>query len=285
MSLKELAEATLTTDEVLRAEDSVAYVLNSMQVLRQVDFDNESAVFVPTGGGETPIITIFNEHKRRALRDRYKLESAWTNSLLFTPRDTGSASGIFHDFTLDTTSTRRVQTRNLEYSGEVILVSSWRLDYGLPLPKNDTHFRLVILTAEAAQSVKPDHLQDPRIAVLLPGGMTEEARESAAAYVALHSMMEEYQDQTGDRAAEIRSWLDSRRHSIYSDLTATHLKLYQAGRIVTRDNLGINARDAFGQGGGSDRQIAYIVERLLTAAYPNLPINPDHVEPDAKGNL
>ncbi|MFQ5613427.1 MAG: hypothetical protein ACE5H9_14975 [Anaerolineae bacterium] len=275
MSLKELAEATLTTDDILRAEDTVAYVLNSMQVLRQVEFDNQSAAFIPAGGEGPSILTTFNEHKRRALRDRYKLRSAWTSSLFFTPRDTGGASGLFHDFTPDTPHTRRVESRRMEYSGEVIVTSSARLDHGLALPKQDTHFRLVILTASAVQSLKPADLQDPRIAVVLPGEMTDEVREAAAAYVAWHSMSEEFGGQAGRQAEEIRSWLDGRKQSIYNELTATHLKLYQAGQILSRDNLGISARDAFGQGGGNDRRIAYIVERLLTAAYPNLPLETD----------
>lgn len=278
MTLKELAEATLTTDDVLRAEDSVAYVLSTMQPLRQVDFDNESATFVPAGGDDGfSIVALFNEHKRRAIRDRYKLQNAWTESLFFTPQETAGVSGFFHDFVLDTTATRRVRSRNLEYSGEVILSSSWRLDHGLALAPKDVHFRLIILTAEAVQSVNAEDLQDPRIAVVLPGEMSDEVREAAAAYVAWHTMEEETQQQSGRQAEEIRSWLDSQKHRTFSDLAATHLKLYQAGRVVSRDNVAINVRDAFGQGGGNERCIAHTVERLLTAAHRNLPITPDRL--------
>ncbi len=216
MSLKELAEATLTTDDILRAEDNVAFVLHAMQVLRQVEFDTQSAAFVPTGGEGPSVLTIFNEHKRRAQRDRYKLQSAWSASLFFTPRDTGGTSGLFHSFAPDTTQTQRVEFRQLEYSGEVTVTGTPRLDQGLPLPKQDTHFRVVLLTAEAVQSLKPADLQDPRIAVVMPGEMTDEAKESAAAYLAWNSMAEEYRDQTGRDAEDVRSWLDSRRQSIYN---------------------------------------------------------------------
>lgn len=277
LNLKELAEATLTTDDILRAEDNVAYVLNSLQVLRQVDFDNQSAIFIPTGGEGPSILTIFNEHKKRAGRDPYRLRGALTKSLFFTPRETGGTSGLFSDFTPDTTITRRVESRKLEYSGEVIVTSTLRLDLGLPLPKQDTHFRLVLLTPEAVQTMLPANLQDPRIAVVMPGELTDEVREAAAAYEAWHSMNEEYRQQTGREADDIRSWLDSQRQVIHNDLTATHLKLYQAGQILTRDNLGISAREAFGQGGNNDHRIAHIVERLLTAAYPNLPVPTDQL--------
>lgn len=277
MSLQDLAEATLTTDDILRAEDTVAYVLNSMQVLSQVEFDNQSAAFVPTGGEGPSALATFNEHKRRAHRDPYRLQSAWTASLFFTPRETGGASGLFHSFTPDTTHPQRVECRQLEYSGEVIVTSSPRLDHGLPLPKQDTHFRVILLTAEAVHVFKREDLQDSRIAVVLPGELTDEAREAAAAYLAWHSMRDEYRDKTGRDAEEIRSWLDSRKQSIFNDLTTTHLKLYQAGRILTRDDLGISAREAFGQGGGNDHRIAYIVERLLNAAYRELPVQTEQL--------
>jgi hypothetical protein len=52
----------------------------------------------------------------------------------------------------------------MEYPGEIIVASRWQLDWQLPLARDDLHFRLVLLTPDAAQSVKPAELQDPRIA-------------------------------------------------------------------------------------------------------------------------
>ena len=277
VSLQDLAQATLTTDDFMRAEDNVAYVLSQVQALPQIDFDNKSAMFVPAGGEGPSVVTLFNEEKRRAVRDRYRLQSAWTDSLFFTPRDTGGAAGLFNEFPVDERVTRRVQSRHLEYPGEVIVTTGWRLDHGMSLPKEDVHFRLVILTPTAAQSVRSTDLNDPRIAVILPGEMTDEARDAAASYVAWSSMRETYQDKTGHEAEEIRSWLDTQRRGILDALVATHLKLYQAGRVITRDDLAINARDAFGRGGGNEARIAYVVEQLLTAAYPQLPIDPDQL--------
>lgn len=272
LTLKDLAEATLTTDDILRSDDTVAYVLNSLQVLRQIEFDNQSAAFVPKGGEGPSVLAIFNEHKRRALRNPYDLRSALTKSLFFTPRETGGAGGLFSDFTLDVTKSHRVESRKLDYSGEMIITSIPRMDLGMPLPKQDTHFRLVILTPEAPQTITATTLQDSRIAVVVPGDLTDEVREAAAAYIAWHSMSEEYRTQTGREAEEIRAWLDNQRQTIHNDLTTTQLKCYQAGQIITRDSLGLNAREAFGQGGNNDNRIAYIVDRLLTAAYSNLPV-------------
>lgn len=272
MGVQDLAQATLTTDDFMRAEDNVRYVLNLIQALPQVDFDNESAQFVPAGGDGPSIVTLFNEEKRKAEKDRYKLQAALSSSMFFTPRETGGAAGLFHDFTADEKATRRVECQRLEYSGEVIVATGWRMDHGMALPREDNHFRVVILTPAAAQSVRPADLQDPRIAAVLPGEMGDEAREAAAAYLAWNSMRDTYKDRPGREADEIRSWLEGQRRGIMDALVGTHLKLYQAGRVITRDDLAISARDAFGRGGTNEGRIAQVVEQVLINAYPQIPV-------------
>ncbi len=274
VSLRDLAEATLTTDGVLRADDSVRYVLNAMQALPQIEFKGDEAGFVPAGAGYDPR-TVFNEYKRRAQRDPYRLISTWSNSLFWTPRETGGIKGIFSDLARDTSVPRRVQSRSLEYTGEVLVSGGWRLDHGTALPKNDIHFRLIILTPENTVNVKASDLYDPRIAVVQPGEMTEDAREAAAACLAWQTLRDEVSNQTGREAEETRSWLDSQKQRFFNDLYATQLKLYQAGKIVTCDNLGINMRDAFGLGGGTDRQIEFVVDLLLRSVYSALPLDTD----------
>lgn len=274
MTVDDLAQATLTTDDYMRAADTVRYVLSQMS-LSQIKVDNESALFEPSGGDEVQPVTLLNEEKRKFLRDRYQLQSAVSSSLFWTPRDTGGAPGLFHEFTPDERATRRVQSRRLEYPGEMIVATSWRLDQGLPLPKEDVHFRLVILAPSAAQSARAADLQDPRIAVVLPGEMTDEAREAAAAYLAWSALRERYKDKPGQEAERMRSWLDAQRRGVIDNLTGTHLKLYQAGQVITRDGLAISARDAFGRGGGNEARIAHVVEPLLLAAYTALPIEHD----------
>ena len=275
MSLEEIAEATLTTDDLLRAPDNVAYVLSLVQALDQIDFDSESAQFVPTGGDGLSVITIFNEEKRRALRDRYKLQTAWTDSLFFKPQDTGGVAGLFHEFPTEENVTRRVQSRHLEYSGQVIVATGGRMDYGSSWATGDMHFRVVVFTPVVAHMVQSKDLEDPRIAVILPGEMTNETREAAAGHVAWNAMQEKYEGRTGRDAEEVRSWLDAQRRSVLDALADTHLKLYQAGRILTRDDLAIQARDVFGRGGGNDTRITYVVDQLLTHAYPQLPVEAD----------
>ena len=275
LTLKELAEATLTTpsSDGIRAQDAVALVIDQLQG-HSLKFENDTAVFTPLSA-EFSVLSAFNEHKRRALRDTHRQRSDLTESLFFTPRETGGAAGLFSEFTLDQTRRKALEIRHLEYTGEVIVASSWRLDHGLGLPKEDLHFRLVILSPHALATLKANDLEDPRIAVVLPGEMTEEIREAAAAYAAWHALDREYRGESGPRGEDVRSWLDAQKSRIHSDLVATHLKLYQSGQLLTAANLGISLRDAFGQGGSNDNRFAYIVERLLANAYPSLPLNAD----------
>ena len=110
---------------------------------------------MPAGGEGPSIVTLFNEEKRRAARDRYKLQSAWSDSLFFTPRETGGAAGLFNEFPVDERATRRVECQRLEYTGEVIVATGWRMDHGLSLPKEDTqcHPVLFISCSESLYSL------------------------------------------------------------------------------------------------------------------------------------
>ena len=272
MSLPDLAQATLTTSDFLRAEDNVAYVLGQMQALRQIHFEGQQASFVPAGEEGTSVVILFNDYRRRVQADPYRLSAVWSESLFFSPLETGGLQALFSNYKPDEALTRRFEHRNLEYAGQVIVASRWQFDWSLPLPKDDLHFRLVILTSEAAQSMSPQDLHDPRIAVVYPASLSEETARAAADWLAWKQMSEDYAEnkRTGRDAEAVRAWLASQRSSLLQKLLDTQRRQYQSGLVVTRDSLAINARDAFGQP-GEDRLLGAIVAPVLTAAYPQLP--------------
>ena len=278
MSLLDLAQATLTTSDFLRAEDNVAYVLGQMQSLRQVEFQGQQASFVPAGEEGASVVTLFNEYRRRVQDDVYRLSSAWSESLFLSPQETRGQQALFSNFTPDEALTRRTEHRNLEYAGQIIVASRWQIDWGMPLPKDDTHFRLVILTSEAAQSLKPEDLQDPRIAVVFPAPLSDETARAAADWLAWQQMSDDYAEtkRSGREAEAVREWLAGQRAELLRKLLDTQRRQYQGGRVVTRDGLAINARDAFGQP-GEDRLLAAIAAPLLAAAYPQLPLTWDQL--------
>jgi hypothetical protein len=282
MTLKELAQATLTTSDVLRADDNVAYVLDQMRPLPQVQFENQQASFVPVGGG-TPPTKIFEKYRRDAQKNEYSVSSEWSRSLFLTTQETRGAAGLFNGFVADQPATQRVSHRHLEYAGQVIVASRWQLDWGMPLAKDDQHFRLVIMTAEAAESVKPETLQDPRIVVVFPAALSDDAKRAAADTLAWQAMSDDYAP--GKRpdkdAKEVRTWLERQRSTYLDNLLRTQLRQYQNGRVVTRDSLAINAREAFGAA-SNDRRIAAVVEPLLAAAYQQLPLDWEHLRSDLR---
>ncbi len=89
MSISDLAECTLTTDDVLKAEDSVRLVLQQVKALPQIEFDGKAARFVPKGGDGLAILSLFNGYLKRASGDRYRVLGQWTNSLFLTAQETG----------------------------------------------------------------------------------------------------------------------------------------------------------------------------------------------------
>lgn len=273
LSLQDLAQATLATDDFLRAEDSIGYVLGQMRSLRQIRFEGQQASFIPAGDEQAPVTALFGEYRRRTVADPYQISSAWTESLFFDVQTTRGQAGLFNNFTPDEPEGRALEHHSLVYNGQVIVASRWRYDWGLSLPKDDLHFRLVVLSSEAAESVKADELQDSRILVVIPASLSEEATRAAADWLAWQAMSRDYaEDKRSGREAEaVRDWLAGQRPTILSNLMQTHLRQYQNGRILTQGQLAISARDAFGLP-GEDRRFAALVEPLLAAAYPQLPI-------------
>jgi len=282
MSFKDLAQATLTTSDVLRAEDNVAYVLGQMRPLPQVQFENQQASFAPVGGG-TPPTKIFEKYRRDALKNEYSVSAEWSKALFLTTQETRGSAGLFSGFTADQPQGQRVTHRHLDYAGQVIVASRWQLDWGMPLAKDDQHFRLVIMTAEAAESVKSEALQDPRIAVVYPAALSDEAQRAAADYLAWQAMNDDYapSKRQDKDAEEVRKWLERQRSTYLDNLLRTQLRQYQNGKVVTRDSLAINARDAFGAA-SNDRRIAAVIDPLLAAAYPQLPLDWERLRGDLR---
>lgn len=275
LSFHDLAEATLTTQssDGIRSEDRVALVL-ATHTMPQIQVEGEAAIF-KIGSDVTDTLLKFNDYKRKATKDTYQLQRAFTTSLFWKPTETGGAgSGLFADLSLDSETPKRLQSRNIEYGGKVSIASSWRADHGMELREDDSHFRLILLTPSVLSVPQPADLQDARIAVIKPGDLTDEIKQIVAAYEAWRSMNEEFRNQAGKKAEEIRSWLDAQKSRVYGDLISVQMKLYQVGQIITRDSLGISAREAFTQGGTSnDNRFGFIVDRLLTNAYNSLPFD------------
>lgn len=271
LSLTELAQATLATSDILRAEDAVAYVLARMRDLPQVRFEQQEASFIVTGGeGPTPV-EIFARYREKVLRDDFAVFQTWQESLFLTAADTGGPTGLFGDFKPDEVKPQRTEFRRLEYNGEVVVATRWQPEWGRPL-REDKHFRVVFLTGDSPDAVRPTDLEDPRIAVVIPAPLVNDAYSAAVDYLAWQNMERDYRDRTGPEAEKVREWLRTKRNALLTDLPTRQINLYRAATVVTRDGLAIDMREAMGMS-SMDRRVDYIVERLLAVAYRELPVD------------
>ena len=266
LSIKDLTEATLLVDNVLKAEDSVLLVLHDLNALPQVQLEGETARFIPSEDTVLPP-NIFRECVRKIQQgDRYPIIGTWNDSLLWKTMFTNTKPGMFADLETDRPVSRSFEVHNLQYSGEIILATRWQADWGMPLVVDDQHYRIVIMVADVAQRVKAEELQDPRIAVIYPSVLSEDATRAATEYLAWNRMNEDYKNRTGNEAETIRGWLATQKFSYISNLLQTQLGLYRNGSVITRDNLGIATREIFGKV-GFEGQVSLITEKILSACY------------------
>ena len=267
LTVKDLAEATLLVDNVLKAEDSILLALTDLNALPQIQFTDKEATFIPS---EEVVLApnIFRENYLERIKrgDRFQIVDAWNKSLLWKTAFTASKSGMFADLETDHPVNRSFEVHNLEYSGEIILANRWLADWGMPLTDADQHFRIVIMVADVAQRVKPEELHDPRIAVIYPAALGEDAMHAAAEYLAWNRMDEDYKVRTGNEAEAIQGWLSTQKSTFINDLLQTQLGLYRNGSVITRDNLGIDTREIFGKV-NFEGQTGLLVEKILTSCY------------------
>lgn len=266
LSIKDLTEATLLVDNVLKAEDNVLLVLSDLNALPQIQLEGESARFIPSEDTVLPP-NIFREYVRKIQQgDRYPVINTWNDSLLWKTLFTNTKPGMFSDLEPDRPVIRSFEVHNLQYSGEIILATRWQADWGMPLAADDQHYRIVIMVADVVQRVKPEELQDPRIAVIYPAVLSEEANRAATEYLAWSRMSEEYEKRTGKEAETIQGWLATQKSTYINNLLQTHLGLYRSGTVTTRDNLGIATREIFSKV-GFEGQISLLTEKILSACY------------------
>ncbi len=266
LSIKDLTEATLLVDNVLKAEDNVLLVLNDLNALPQIHLEGENASFIPSEDTVLPT-NIFREYVRKIKQgDRYPIITTWNESLLWKTMFTNTKPGMFADLEPDRSVNRSFEVHNLQYSGEIILATRWQADWCMPLVIDDQHFRIVIMVADVAQRVKPEELQDSRIAVIYPAVLSEEAILGATEYLAWCRMNDDYKNRNGKESETIQGWLATQKAIYINNLLQTQLGLYRNGEVSTRDNLGISTREIFGRV-GFEGQINLLTEKILSACY------------------
>ena len=195
----------------------------------------------------------------------------------FSPDDQRSAEeikqGVPKQFPLPKTisaTTKRVH--NITYSGEAIVGTQWRSEWGQQLDQTDVHFRIVYLTgASASESAAIQKaLKDPRIAVCTTKKLTPETREALADILAAEKMRRDHAN-----SPTLRSYAEDRRAEAIKAVLNQQALEYRTGKIVTQSDYGIPPSDVFGSPANKTDDLA---RRLLEKAYDKPLFSPTEIK-------
>lgn len=176
------------------------------------------------------------------------------------------------------TSFHTVAHNGIAYLGEAVRAPGWREAYGEAL-RGDAYFRVVFLEAPAENT--NFSLQDPRIAVCVPGRAVEAGAEQARRELrVLREAQAQYLsgpvDQTGGELEANVAELEAR-------VAQSDAEAYAAGQLAAQPPLATNASSIF-RDGDVTQWLERLGRELLMRAYPTplmsadappLPLTPD----------
>jgi hypothetical protein len=269
MSLQDLTQATLTTEDILKPEDTVHLILAKLRDLPQISYTKEKGASFVIQVTRLSAPQRFNEIKQR-ITDQHHIQKKWRESLYLTPSEVLGESTLFAEFMPQQPKSVKIENRKVEYSGEVIISDTWRPEFGHPLHKEDHHFRITILMHNTdADGIA---IEDERIAVCIPNGLSEAARDAVKDYLAICDMEEIYRHERGSDAEQIREWIRGKKPEVIRALISSQPKQYQSGKICTKSALAIEPKEVFSQP-SNERRFALIANALLNNAYTAFPLN------------
>ena len=264
LSARELAELTLIPSDIVKGEDLVESVLIKLRDLPQIEFLVErGAIFKITGEKAVRPSKIFQEIKRRLVDQEFKIQDCWERSLVLAPEQIGGRSALFSGYSFDQRNKVTIEFQKVEYPGEVIVARSWRPEYGDPLKEN-LHFRLIVLSRNIEFNAK--RLKDKRIAVCVPGSLSDSAKEAALNYLSITEMETAYAAKADIEAEEIRQWVKTKKREYVDALLLTQLTQFRDGKVNTQQSLALDEERVFATD-SLQRIFSSVVRSLLSNAY------------------
>lgn len=264
LSARELAELTLTPSDIVKGEDLVESVLIKLRDLPQIEFLVErGAIFKITGEKAVRPSKILQEIKRRLVDQEFKIQDCWERSLVLAPEQIGGRSALFSAYSFDQRDKVTIEFQKVEYLGEVIVARSWRPEYGDPLKEN-LHFRLVFLSSNTEFNAK--RLKDKRIAVCVPGSLSDSAKEAALNYLSITEMETAYTAKADIEAEEVRQWVKTKKREYVDALLLTQLTQFRDGEVNTQQSLALDEERVFATD-SLQRIFSSVVRSLLSNAY------------------
>lgn len=267
-TVHELAQATLTTDGIVKSDDEIALILSKLQDLAQISFirDKQEATFNVRQSGLTAL-EVFNELKQK-ITGQFEISRLWRESLNKPGSELGGLRSIFAEMTAGFASKSSQEIGKIEYTGELLVGEKWQTQWGESNFKEDYHFRIVTLMEST--DIFDGDIKDDRIVVCIPGELSSEAADVVRAFGAIQRMEQLYKDKKEKDAEQIREWIKARKPDIARELINTQYAVYRAGKILTKNKLSLDAGDVFSVS-DDRRRVSSLVTPLLAHAYSDVP--------------
>ena len=267
MSERDLAEATLTTEGIVKPEDEIALILAGLRDLPQIGYSKErgAAFMAHHEGLSAP--GVFDDARQR-ITDPYVIKAKWEESLCLSAAEAVGANALFSDLPLNVPKPLKYDVFKIEYTGEAILSKSWSSKFGGAIQKEDNHFRIVILREHTI--IEPNEITNERIAVCIPGKLSEATIGATKDYMAMLDMEKSYEGKPGNEAEQIRDWIRGKKPQYIRGLINAQCQQYKEGKIYTKSQLSLDPKDIFSSPGNQSR-FAVIANALIGNAYTSLP--------------
>lgn len=258
MKAEELAEATLVhSADVAPADEVDAILVTLRQELSQIRYDKEKGARFETEARQVEFGKVFSPFKKSAKANTPAQDAKWLDSLFWDLADIGKEAseqgwtgGLFKDLGRrdasgswllpNTVGDRTTKLHRVQYEGVAIIARDWRPEFGQRLTDPGQHFRIVYLTR--SQQIPQEDLAEPRMALCVPAGLSEECRETLADLVACDEMKKKF---TGPADEEVHFKIEERRKRAALELLKHQVATYRQGQIVTQKSLGIPPADIF----------------------------------------
>lgn len=265
LTTQELAEAVLaeSASAFIPPADQVLSVLSRLKQLRQVQFGAaRGAQFQPEDGGGPLPVEVLNKAKAELEPVPSAVADLWASLLLVAANPTG----LWSDLKIDAPKSMKAQYHRILYPGVVELRHSPSRDLAIPATSN-RHFHVVVLTHPTA--VAMDDLDDARVAVIVPGELTDEEVDMARTALACDQVLADNRLMAGPTGKELRAYIQQQKTEAHQKLAARQARVYGRGRICTKTGVTLPADAVFRVGRGVDA-LETVVEAVLGAAYDQL---------------
>jgi len=309
LTAEEIGEAAWLSDDAVgakgQAEHLLELLLSNGSPLRK-DKKQRGGAEVTVFSYETSALeqkpaSVFGPLKKKFKEDHVTQDAKWIESLFWDLSDGITQEiqaelqvngGLFNEFSPDdqrtaeetkqgvpkrlalpkTISATTKRVHSVAYSGEAIVATQWRLDWGQALDQADVHFRIVYLTGEAASqsSSIQKALKDSRIAVCTLKPLSQDTRDALADLLAAEKMRRDH----GNSPA-LRSYAEERKADAIKAVLKQQSLEFRTGKAITQADYGIPSSEVFSVPAAKTEDLA---RRLLEKAYDKPLFSPSELK-------